>query len=162
MGLLKRLLYRKAAVVTVQHRSQAPIDEGFRLPGDPPYRIRLVQRWPEGLGESLVPNVSVLAAEAAQAGMLGEMIDYGSERRIELIREGDSSGDSNAIKVMGYWSDPRGGQRGAHIGYIPRDVAAQLAQQHGRVKLGARILSMYRSRSGMPPGVELDIGGPKG
>src|SRR5262249_25605130 len=82
---------------------------------------------------------------------------FGSNQRIQLEREPTNPKDRNAIKVIGIWVH-RGVSRREHIGYVPKETAAQIAARYSGSPLQAVPIVVFQPDGDHEtPGVRFDI-----
>ena len=146
----------------------APKNSPYRLPNDPNYVMRVNQDWPEGIGAYLIPNVGpnrygvpVTGTSQKEAALNLVSMMYGTEQRVELIRDPLNKHDPNAIKVIGYWIDSEGKQQEGQIGWVPAHITKMIAESYPDGPLGARINRFYQLVRGRNPGIRIDIGRPR-
>ena len=146
----------------------APKNSPYRLPDDPSYVMRFNQDWPEGIGAYLIPNagpnrygVQVTGTSQKETALSLISMMYGTEQRVELVRDPSNKHDPNAIKVIGYWIDDEGKQREARIGWVPAHIAKTITESHPAGPMGARINRFYQMIRGRNPGIRIDIGRPR-
>jgi len=86
---------------------------------------------------------------------------FGSNHRIELEREPTNPVDQNAIKVIGVWQH-RGMSRREHLGYVPKDTAAEIAARYATSPLGAVPIVVFEPDCDhQTPGIRFDIYTPR-
>lgn len=78
---------------------------------------------------------------------LREAAKYGGPRAIALVPEPTNKYDPNAIKVVLFRHERR-----FHVGYVPRDIAAQVQGRATRIRVRRWQLLFY---SGKPAGLEV-------
>jgi HIRAN domain len=90
-----------------------------------------------------------------------EFVLRGVNHRLELEREPSNVKDANAIKVIAVW-EVAGQCRKAHIGYVPRETAQQIAERHKEAPLAAVPIVVFQPDCDHPtPGVRFDIYTPR-
>lgn len=99
-----------------------PDDVEFRLPTDPKHMARLNQAYPPGYSAEY-RHIQV----AGTSHRKGDVITFirGDKRRLQLVKEPHNKFDENAIAVYGECLF-RGKPFRAHLGYLPKEVAAEL------------------------------------
>lgn len=143
-------------VVVVDHSYEAPDNADFRLANDPPTIIRRSYAdKPEGYTELFrdVPLVGVRFE-----GREDNLIDFinGWDRELELIRTPVPQ-DPNGVMVYGRWTDRWGRPHRAELGWLPREVAAQIAKDYPNVELRASPLTMFLPRGNRIAGMRMMI-----
>ena len=77
----------------------------------------------------------------------------GSAQKVVLEKEPDNGYDPNAIKVIGKWKDQNQKEQEGMIGYIPKEVAAEISNK----ELLGCVNTIYKRTEKYNPGVKLDI-----
>ena len=150
---------RGAPIIGEPH--ERGFDKDFRRPGEPPHVVHVNQHAPKGLARKLKEYVEVAGVtyEGRQA-TLQAFID-GSARRIELVRDPDNEFDPNAVRVVGAWTGLGGDEQTGLLGWLPKEVAAELAAKHQNVPTSATVETMFRARVGKSAGLRIDVWGPR-
>ena len=133
-----------------------PYNQEFRYPGDPPYWIRLRQPVPEG-AQLFAQGIEVvgISFESTQENALS--FAYGKERSLELRRDPQNPYDQNAIEVIGHWRDEKEKERSGLLGYVPRELAARIAQEAPKAKLFATLETLIFPRRKKSPGIRFSV-----
>ena len=144
----------------VDKGDEYPAGQPFRLSSDPEHIIRYKRECPEGCrslaryGPMALYGVKVagLSRPEYSGAVLG--LFTGANRRLRLQREPRNEYDKNAIEVIGLWGTSKSGK----IGYIPRDIAEELAplMDNGETVV-ATIDKIILHRPGEWFGLELSI-----
>ena len=82
---------------------------------------------------------------------------YGKERSLELKRDPQNPYDQNAIEVIGHWRDEEGKERSGLLGYVPRELAARLAQEAPSSQLFATLETLVFPRRKKSPGIRFSL-----
>lgn len=80
-----------------------------------------------------------------------------NDRQVYLKWETDNEWDHNAIQVMGTWTDSSGKRFEGQLGYVPKELAEEIANAYGdSIPLGATIKNIHDP--GYPvPEIRIDI-----
>lgn len=144
---------------------ESPYERGFerefRRPGDSPHVIRINQHPPKGLPRKLAEYVEVAGISRDEARINAERFIAGTNRRIELERDPTNTFDPNAIKVIGIWTDADGGEHRSRIGWVPREIAKNIAENYPHSSIGATLETIYKPHNGKGAGIRIDIWCPK-
>ena len=135
-------------------------DREFRLETDADNVIRINQRQPSGLPRKVAEFVAVVGITRPDAFPHAQAFIFGSNRFVELERLPDHAVDPNAIAVIGTWVAD-GALHRARLGYIPAEVAADLAALGRETPIGATIKVLYAQAIGRTLGIRLDLWGPR-
>ncbi|MGB9875623.1 MAG: HIRAN domain-containing protein, partial [bacterium] len=79
------------------------------------------------------------------------------ERSLELKRDPQNPYDQNAIEVIGHWRDEKGKERSGLLGYVPKELAARLAQEAPSVLLVATLETLILPRRKKSPGIRFSV-----
>jgi len=133
-----------------------PYNQEFRYPGDPPHWIRLRQPPPEG-AKIFAQGIEVagISFESTRENALS--FSYGKERSLELKRDPQNPYDQNAIEVIGHWRDEKGEEHSGLLGYVPRELAARLAQEAPSFRLFATLETLIFPRRKKSPGIRFSV-----
>jgi hypothetical protein len=134
------------------HRTLPP------APHDPPHILRFSQEWPPGIDAELVMDVPVAGISFQPALTHARAFMAGRGQTITLERDPSNRHDRHAIKVIGHWLDRQGHAHHERLGWVPREIAADIAQEYPEGPLGARITTLFHERPGMGPGIRMHIG----
>ncbi len=131
------------------------------------YIIRLDQPWPEGIGASLINKVGPYRDGIPVAGVSKEpakqhfiALIKGERQSIELLRDPSNKYDQDAVRVIGHWYDAKGSHYQGQIGWVPANIAKEIADCYPTGPIGGRIMVMYLPRPGKDAGIRIDIGRP--
>lgn len=133
-----------------------PYNSEFRYPGDPPHWIRLRQPPPEG-AKLFAQGIEVagISFESARENALS--FAYGKERSLELKRDPQNPYDQNAVEVLGHWRDQKGKEHSGLLGYIPKELAARLAQEAPSASLFSTLETLILPRRKKSPGIRFSV-----
>lgn len=147
------------------HRVPSPYILDFDLEDDAPIpksQDRIIRRKPRSPSRGtrmLYGNVHV--AGISQPDCVRAAIKFidGSNQRLELVKDPHNPHDKNAVRVVGRWSDDAGIEKSAQLGWVPRDTAAELAEDlDGESQpLYATIRAMFQPTRDKYPGIRFDI-----
>nr|MBS0021188.1 HIRAN domain-containing protein [Gammaproteobacteria bacterium] len=91
-------------------------------------------------------NVAIAGVSWNERGVDARNFVLGQHQELQLRREPDNEWGCNAIAVIGIWSNGKGRSK-AQLGYVPEDLAAEVALQYGHS------VSLYAAlRAHSPPG----------
>lgn len=159
-GSSRAIGFPRSAAPVIDSPVNRETDEVFRRSGDGDNVYRLSQGAPAGLPRKLFEFVPVAGVSRDERpDRIVELI-AGRSRRIELEPEPTNRVDPNAIKVIAHWESGLE-QSSAHIGYLPADVAKEIAEHHPGVPVAATVKAMYAPTQEKNPGVRLEIWGPR-
>ncbi len=127
-------------------------------PNDPPHVLRLSQAWPPGIDAELAMDVAVAGISFQPALTHARAFIAGRGQTITLERDPSNRHDRHAIKVIGHWIDSQGHAQQERLGWVPSDIAADIAREYPEGPLGARITTLFHERPGMSPGIRMHIG----
>ncbi|MGB9554024.1 MAG: ImmA/IrrE family metallo-endopeptidase, partial [bacterium] len=133
-----------------------PYNSEFRYPGDPPHWIRLRQPPPEE-AKLFAQGIEVAGISFDSARENALSFAYGKERSLELKRDPQNPCDQNAIEVIGHWRDEKGKEYSGLLGYVPRELAARLAQEAPKAQLSATLETLILPRRKKSPGIRFSI-----
>jgi hypothetical protein len=86
----------------------------------------------------------------------------GENRTVELEREPTNEHDPNAVKVIGSWTDRRGEIREEQLGYLPAEVAQELAEKEpSDTPIEATVTKLFEPRPRKSAGLRLDLWVPR-
>jgi len=134
------------------HRTLPPV------PHDPPHVLRLSQEWPPGIDAELAMAVAVAGISFQPALTHARAFMAGRGQTITLERDPSNRHDRHAIKVIGHWLDRQGHAHQERLGWVPSEIAADIAREYPEGPLGARITTLFHERPGMSPGIRMHIG----
>lgn len=125
-------------------------------------RARIIwvnERPPAGMTRKLGHNVSVagISQPEQQAAAVQFLSDESTACSLSLERDPHNEFDRNAIKVIGSWSDRKGIAHTARLGWVPRDVAAEIASKARDGPLGACLQGYYPPRLWRSVGLRIDL-----
>jgi hypothetical protein len=63
----------------------------------------------------------------------------------------------NAIEVIGHWKDKEGKECSGLLGYVPRELAANLAQEFPKAKIFATLEILIFPRRKKSPGIRFSV-----
>lgn len=133
-----------------------PFNQEFRYPGDPPHWIRLRPPVPER-AKLFAQGIEVAGISFDSARENAVHFAYGKERSLELKRDPKNPYDQNAIEVIGCWKDEKGKEHSGLLGYVPRELAARLAQEAPKAKLSATLETLILPRRKKSPGIRFSV-----
>ena len=141
---------------------EAPYERGFdrefRLPDDPESVFRINQNPPKGLPTKIKEFVPVAGIGQEETRRNAESFITGKERKIELTKDPDNRFDKNAILVIGHFRQGSE-QRSVKLGYLPTEIAEEIARKFPDAPIGATIKIMYAPSGRKGPGLRIDIWG---
>ncbi len=143
-------------VTDVEGSYEVGIDEEYRFTSDQSNVTRIKQNPPNKLGKKIFENISVAGVSDELSAENANNLISGKNRRIELEKEPNNPYDQNAIKVIGYWEDVTGRTSG-QIGYLPKEVASEIASKYQDSDIGASIHIMYSPTKQKSPGFRINI-----
>ncbi|NQT21354.1 MAG: hypothetical protein HQ592_16730 [Planctomycetes bacterium] len=153
---------KKREICIVHSKYDVPFNDDYKFPNDPPHVVRLQQEtaakapgktWVKV--EYDVPVVGITKDGRDQHA--ARMIEFGNDRLVTLQRQPRNQFDPNAVLINAFWRDPKGQPHTAHIGYLPRELAANIAKKHPAAKLFANIGTMFRPIRGKSPGMRINV-----
>jgi hypothetical protein len=133
-----------------------PFNQEFRYPGDPPHWMRLRQPVPER-AKLFAQGIEVAGISFDNARENAVHFAYGKERSLELRRDPQNPYDQNAVEVLGHWRDEKGKEHSGLLGYVPRELAARLAQEAPKAKLSATLETLILPRRKKSPGIRFSV-----
>ena len=141
-----------------------PHDRGhgndFRRPGDEKYIIRTNQRPPKKRNKKFKGDVAV-AGVSKRTEQVERFIN-GDEREVTLVRDPHNKYDSNAVKVIGSWTDTEDQRHRKQLGWLPAEVAKELAdEEEDDIPIGATLETMFKPRLWKYPGLRIDVWVPR-
>jgi hypothetical protein len=146
------------SIPIVERGSERIYDRDFRYPDDPLWTIRINQWHPEGMTKQIMCEVKVAGVTFEGKSERIVLFILGKNRQIILEREPNNPYGPNTIKVLGLWVDNYSERQLSHLGYIPHDDAAFIAENSLGVKIGATIYAMFLPHEdASSPGLRLDI-----
>jgi hypothetical protein len=152
---------RKPAPIIIDYYERG-FEKEFRRPDDPEKVIRINQKSPKGLPKKLYEYINVSGVtHNTRIDNVKDFIINGSKRNIMLIREPENLYDKNAVKVIGNWIDKTMNQKKEQLGYIPSEIAADLAKKYKDARISATIKALFIPVGQESPGIRIDIWGPK-
>lgn len=139
--------------------SKAGYGEQYRLEKDNPSVIRVRERPPLGPeGKKFVsylPDVQVSGTSRRKKEV--EEFIFGKKRQVRLEREPDNPHDHNAIQVYGSWMTPDGEREEEFLGYIEKDIAADIAKSAPNYPIEAVIDRMFFKHGKYSAGLRLNL-----
>jgi HIRAN domain-containing protein len=140
-----------------------PAEPPLRWQSDPDHVRRFEHRPPRGFSMKLAENVEVAGISRPDSSATAEAFMRGTGHDLRLERDPDNAFDPNAIKVMALWRDHAGAPvREAQIGWLPADLARQIAEVAADRPLAAVLRVMFLPRPDASPGLRFDIWQPRG
>lgn len=133
--------------------------QDFRLPKDPPHVIRIHQDSPGYVADKLFDIVNVEVFSHPRITTVAESFIAGTHREIELKRDTNHPVDSYATEVIGLWHDQNRVLHRDRIGWLPAEVAKEIADRHKEVQLTARVHTLYRPHRSSPGMIQIEIWG---
>jgi hypothetical protein len=115
---------------------------------------------PAGMSRRIARDVSVAGISRPEHREAASEFVIGSDQVLMLEREPSNSEDRNPIAVIGTWKDcATGAVRSQYLGYLPRDVASEIAVETRETDpLAASIWLMFKAVEGkQSPGLLFDI-----
>ena len=132
------------------------ISTDFQKPKDPAHVWRTFNGKPKEFDQLIAEHIPVRGIsyrpDAAKSFVLGY------EREIELEPEPDNKHDPDALAVVGYWTD-EDGKWADQIGWIPREVAEDIAENHLDKDLFVTIAAIFKPMDGKGLGLRINIWG---
>jgi hypothetical protein len=115
---------------------------------------------PAGMSRRIARDVTVAGILRPEHREAAAEFVIGSDQVLMLEREQSNSAEHNAIAVIGTWKDcTSGAVRSQYLGYVPRDVASEVAVETCETDpLAASIWVMFKAVAGkQSPGLLFDI-----
>jgi hypothetical protein len=150
--------------IIVANRKEAGIGRDFRLEKDPPHYVRIIEEWPPGFESCYLwatpydEAIPVAGISKPDACSNAEAFIGGSSRQLHL--EGGTGGLRRpfSIRVDACWRDNHFITRCGSIGWVPYEIARELCRNFSGATFVAKLEIMFKSRSGLSPGVRIEIG----
>ena len=122
-----------------------------------PKPISVFQDFPLGFTSLVAREVAVAGISKGSQRKAAKACIEGRDQKVELLKDPDNPHDPNAIRVVAHWRDKRGRWNSDQIGWVPRDLARQIAEEIPDVELSARIRVMFPPGRGRSPGMRIEI-----
>jgi len=149
------------AIPIVEDSSHVAPGDEFRLENDPEDVIRIRRKRPPQatFPTILIKDVPVAGVSQPEARKNVMMFIAGKDRSRALVRDRGNRFDKNAIKVIGKWEDRGRGAGSAQLGWIPREIAKEIAQDKklAGLDLYASLRAIFLPSPGKAPGLRFDI-----
>jgi hypothetical protein len=140
-----------------------PAEPPLRWQADLPHVRRFEHRPPKGFSMKLAENVEVAGISRDETSSVAAAFMRGVGHDLRLERDPKNEFDSNAIKVIALWRDHAGGDiREEQVGWIPADLARQIAEVAPDRPFAVALRVMFLPRPGNSPGLRFDIWQPRG
>lgn len=155
LDAVMRLLFGGGSGVSVRY------EDGDVLPSkrqQPAHVVYVDVPRPQGLPRKLYGDVAVAGVSHRQQTL--QEFFKGQNHHVELEPEPTNPADSNAIKVIGLWMNG-GTQFRGHLGYLPSDIARDIATNHSALRIAATPETMFLPREGKSGGIRIDIWAPR-
>ncbi len=135
-----------------------PAEAPQRWQADPDHVRRFNHRPPKGFSMKLAENVEVAGISRPETSAAAAAFMRGVGHDLRLDRDPGNAFDEHAIKVIALWRDHAGGElKQAQIGWLPADLARQVAEVAAGRPLAVALRVMFLPREGNSPGLRFDI-----
>jgi hypothetical protein len=81
----------------------------------------------------------------------------GCDRSLLLERDPGNRHDPNAIRVIGRWHGAAGSMCEMQIGWVPRDIAARIADRAECAPIYGTLTTLFKPDEGRNPGIRFGI-----
>jgi hypothetical protein len=154
---------RRQAGASADPPGYNPAEPPLRWQSDPEHIRRFEHRPPKGFSMKLAENVEVAGISRPETSASAVAFMRGTGHDLRLERDPGNAFDANAIKVIALWRDHAGAEvREAQIGWVPADLARQIAEVAPERPLAVALRVMFLPRPGNSPGLRFDIWQPRG
>ncbi len=142
-------------ILIIDKEDEFPKGKPFRLSSDGEHVIRYKHKCPTGCHYVAFSEVEVAGISRPEYSDAVLLFFTNSNRSLRLRWEPSNKHDTNAIEVIGQWGV---GYSSGKIGYVPRDIAKELAPMIDRGEaVVATIKTMFLHRLGYSPGLRMHI-----
>ncbi|MBI2816196.1 MAG: HIRAN domain-containing protein [Acidobacteria bacterium] len=121
--------------------------------------VRIDAPRPQGLPRIVLGDVKVAGTSRRQKELV--RYAYGTGQAIELEPEPNNEFDSNAIKVVGCWTDLSGKNCREQLGYVPKEMAAVIAHDLSGSRIAATPEVVFLPEGDKSGGLRINIWGPR-
>ena len=156
LEVLQRWLTGYAPAQVVSSDQEVHEDQDFRLPGDPPYLIRVRQNPPEA-ADRLFNSVRVAGTSRKQEAV--DSFVAGRAREIDLRHGTAGPNDLTTIQVIGLWDDQCGILHRRKLGWLSVETISEIERRYPGIKLIGRVQSLTQSHRTGRSEIRLEIWG---
>jgi len=123
--------------------------EWYRKSNDDSNVIRVRYKKPTGANHIIMRDVKISGISRPEYASVAISFLQSKGHQLSLVKDPSNPYDQNAIKILAHWSGSS-----AQIGWVPKDLAAELADED---YLGASLNTIFLPGSGRSLGIRIDI-----